>query len=176
MASRLYLTRGRILSTPQLSLFRSSSWSSKNSLGGPIASNFFFFPTVPRYFSSSSPLLSTDPFIPSLHGRNGFTRRLLIFSRLPILQISNKEIHLKHGKLHAHHDVKQNHEEDHVVYKYRWLGDDIVKTENDFEGEEDDEYADKEGKVKLPGGCELTEKQYLELESFKKETYYVKKW
>ncbi|KAK6621868.1 hypothetical protein RUM44_001675 [Polyplax serrata] len=91
-------------------------------------------------------------------------------------QISNKEIHLKHGKLHPHVDGQQARDDDHVIYRYRWLDDDIVKKEGEFEGEEDEEYPDTGKKVQLPGGCELTENQYFELETFKKETEYVKKW
>ena len=106
----------------------------------------------------------------------------------------NKEIHLKHGKLHHHHhhhhdEKKENggggggggeddddDDSDHVIFRYKWLEDDIIKSEKEFEGVEDDEYPDTGKKVKLPGGCELTEDQYYELESFKKETNYVKKW
>lgn len=99
----------------------------------------------------------------------------VFFFLLPF-QSGTKEIHLKHGKLHPHHDNKQYQDDDHIVYRYRWLEDDIVKSDDELEGVEDDEYTDKEKKVKLPGGCELTENQYLELESFKKETQYVKKW
>lgn len=78
---------------------------------------------------------------------------------------------MKYGKLHL--PDSDNEEDGHL--KYRWLADDIVKKEDDFEdGFYEIEMTEKT--IKLPGGCELTENQYGELESFKKATQYVQKW
>lgn len=81
-----------------------------------------------------------------------------------------KHIQLKYGRLH--YPDLENEEDGHLTY--RWLADDIVKTEDDLENDLF-EIEMTEKTIKIPGGCELTEAQYGELETFKKSKHYVKK-
>lgn len=92
----------------------------------------------------------------------------------PSFQIADRVIHLKHGRLHLPQDEPELDREGHL--RYKWLEDDILKMEDDYELDEEEDDGPPRNLVKLPGGCELTEDQYEELETFKKEMHYVQKW